>query len=321
MEALRTTLPDGPVVTRLAPSPTGLLHLGHARSFTLAWLHARSRGGRVVLRIEDLDRERCKSELVDTARADIEWLGLDWDGEVRVQSRDTTPYERACDALLEQGDAYACTCTRAEIAALSAPHADDGEQRYPGTCAGRFASPAAALRETGRASGLRLRVPPGSVLVRDELRGERSFDVSADVGDFLVRRRDGAFAYQLAVVVDDGLDGVTDVVRGDDLFSSAARQMLLQRALGLPTPRYWHLPLVQDEHGARLSKRRGDIGLADLRRRGVDPRTVLGWIARSADLDRGPRPAPADLLPGFDLRRLPQSPARLSPADLAALLP
>jgi glutamyl-tRNA synthetase len=159
------------------------------------------------------------------------------------------------------------------------------------------------------------------VLVRDELRGERSFDVSADVGDFLVRRRDGAFAYQLAVVVDDGLDGVTDVVRGDDLFSSAARQMLLQRALGLPTPRYWHLPLVQDEQGARLSKRRGDIGLADLRRRGVDPRTVLGWIARSADLDRGPRPAPADLLPGFDLRRLPQSPARLSPADLAALLP
>jgi glutamyl-tRNA synthetase len=310
-----------PVVTRLAPSPTGLLHLGHARSFALAWLHARSQGGRVVLRVEDLDRERCKPALVEACVRDIAWLGLDWDGEPRVQSRTLEPYERACRELLALGRAYACTCTRAEIAALSAPHADDGEQRYPGTCRGRFASPEDARAQTGRESGLRLAVEPGPVSVHDELRGPSSFDVSAEVGDFLVRRRDGAIAYQLAVVVDDALDGVTDVVRGDDLLPSAARQALLQRALGLPTPRYWHLPLVTDELGARLSKRRGDIGLSQLRERGVDPRTVLAWVARSASLERGPRPTPADLLPGFDLRALPRTPARLSPADLAGLLP
>jgi len=310
-----------PVVTRLAPSPTGLLHLGHARSFALAWLHARSRGGRVVLRVEDLDRERCKPQLVDACVRDIAWLGLDWDGEPRVQSHSLEPYDRACRELLSNARAYACTCTRAEIAALSAPHADDGEQRYPGTCRGRFASPDAARASTGRESGLRLAVEPGPLAVRDELRGECTFDVAAEVGDFLVRRRDGAIAYQLAVVVDDALDGVTDVVRGDDLLPSAARQVLLQRALGLPTPRYWHLPLVTDEHGARLSKRRGDIGLSQLRERGVDPRTVLAWVARSAGLERGPRPTPADLLPGFDLRALPRAAARLSPADLAGMLP
>jgi len=310
-----------PVVTRLAPSPTGLLHLGHARSFALAWLHARSRGGRVVLRVEDLDRERCKPQLVDACVRDIAWLGLDWDGETRVQSHSLEPYERACKDLLSSARAYACTCTRAEITALSAPHADDGEQRYPGTCRGRFASPDAARASTGRESGLRIAVEPGPLEVRDELRGACTFDVAAEVGDFLVRRRDGAIAYQLAVVVDDALDGVTDVVRGDDLLPSAARQILLQRALGLPTPRYWHLPLVTDEHGARLSKRRGDIGLSQLRERGVDPRTVLAWVARSAGLERGPRPAPADLLPGFDLRALPRAAARLSPADLAGMLP
>ncbi|MBM3991119.1 MAG: tRNA glutamyl-Q(34) synthetase GluQRS [Planctomycetes bacterium] len=310
-----------PVVTRLAPSPTGLLHLGHARSFALAWLHARSRGGRVVARIEDLDRERCKAALVDACLRDIAWLGLDWDGEPRVQSRSLEPYERACNELLARGHAYACTCTRAEIAALSAPHADDGEQRYLGTCRGRFASPDAARASTGRDSGLRLAVHPGPLVVHDELCGECSFDVAAEVGDFLIRRRDRAIAYQLAVVVDDALDGVTDVVRGDDLLPSAARQILLQRALGLPTPRYWHLPLVTDEHGARLSKRRGDIGLSQLRERGVDPRTVVAWIARSAGLERGPRPAAADLLAGFDLRALPRAPAALSSADLAALVP
>ncbi len=309
-----------PVVTRLAPSPTGLLHLGHARSFVLAWLHARSQGGRVVLRVEDLDRERCKAHLVEACVRDIAWLGLDWDGEPRVQSRSLEPYERACRELLAHGRAYACTCTRAEIAALSAPHADDGEQRYPGTCRGRFTNPQDAHAQTGRESGLRLAVEPGSVAVHDELHGACAFDVSSEVGDFLIRRRDGAIAYQLAVVVDDALDGVTDVVRGDDLLPSAARQALLQRALGLPTPRYWHLPLVTDEQGARLSKRRGDIGLSQLREQGVDPRTVLAWVARSAGLERGPRPTPADLLSGFDLRALPRSPARLSPADLAGLI-
>lgn len=311
----------GPVVTRLAPSPTGLLHLGHARSFALAWAHARSRGGRVVLRIEDLDRERCKPELVEACVRDIEWLGLDWDGAARVQSRDLAPYERACERLVAHGFAYACTCTRAEIAALSAPHADDGEQRYPGTCRGRWANEAQALGHSGRPAGLRLAVESGKVSVHDELCGARTFDVASEVGDFLVRRRDGAFAYQLGVVVDDALDGVTDVIRGDDLLSSAARQQLLQRALGLATPRWWHLPLVVDERGARLSKRRGDIGLATLRTSGSDPRGVLAWVARSAGLALGPRVTPTELATALDLRQLPRGPARLTQDDLAGLAP
>ncbi|MCY3003519.1 MAG: tRNA glutamyl-Q(34) synthetase GluQRS [Planctomycetota bacterium] len=308
-------------MTRLAPSPTGLLHLGHARSFALAWAFARANGGRVVLRIEDLDRERCKPELVDACERDIAWLGLDWDGEKRVQSRDFAPYERACEELVASGCAYACTCTRAEIAALSAPHADDGEQRYPGTCRGRWTNEAQAREVSGRPAGLRLAVEPGPVPVTDELRGALAFDVAEDVGDFLIRRRDGAFAYQLAVVVDDARDGVTDVVRGDDLLSSAARQQLLQRALGLRTPRWWHLSLVTDEHGERLSKRRGDIALSQLRTRGADPRAVLGWVARSAGLALGPRVTPAELARALDLRNLPAGPARLTPGDIAGFLP
>ena len=319
--AAPTSETTGPVVTRLAPSPTGLLHLGHARSFALAWAFARARRGRVVLRIEDLDRERCKPELVDACERDLAWLGLDWDGEKRLQSRDVTPYAAACEQLVSCGRAYACTCTRAEIAALSAPHADDGEQRYPGTCRGRWTNEAQARELAGRPAGLRLAVEPGAVAVRDELRGVLGFDVADEVGDFLIRRRDGAFSYQLAVVVDDARDGVTDVIRGDDLLSSAARQQLLQRALGLHTPRWWHLPLVTDEHGARLSKRRGDIGLSQLRTRGIDPRTVLAWVARSAGLDLGARVTPVELRRSLDLRNLPPTPARLTPGDLAGFLP
>lgn len=319
--AAPTSESTGPVVTRLAPSPTGLLHLGHARSFALAWAHARAHGGRVVLRIEDLDRERCKPELVDACERDIAWLGLDWDGEKRVQSRELAPYEQACEQLVRAGRAYACTCTRAEIAALSAPHADDGEQRYPGTCRGRWTSEAQARELSGRPAGLRLAVEPGAVPVRDELHGALAFDVAGEVGDFLIRRRDGAFAYQLAVVVDDARDGITDVIRGDDLLSSAARQQLLQRALGLPTPRWWHLSLVTDEHGARLSKRRGDLTLSQLRTRGADPRAVLGWVARSAGLALGPRVTPAELARAASLRDLPAGPARLTPDDVAGFSP
>lgn len=319
--AAPTSESTGPVVTRLAPSPTGLLHLGHARSFALAWAFARARGGRVVLRIEDLDRERCKPEHVETCVRDLEWLGLDWDGETRVQSHDLAPYERACEQLVASGRAYACTCTRAEIAALSAPHADDGEQRYPGTCRGRWSNEAQARELSGRPAGLRFAVEPGAVPVRDELHGALTFDVAAEVGDFLIRRRDGAFAYQLAVVVDDALDRVTDVVRGDDLLSSAARQQLLQRALGLATPRWWHLALVTDEHGARLSKRRGDLALSQLRARGADPRSVLAWVARSTGLALGPRVTPAELAHALDLRNLPAGPARLTASDLAGFSP
>lgn len=306
-------------VGRLAPSPTGFLHLGHARSFLLAWWDARSRGGSVVLRIEDLDRERCKPQYVDAARADLEWLGLDWDGEVLVQSRDLAPYERACEELIERGLAYPCVCTRAEIAALSAPHASDGEQRYSGACRGKWRTPAEAHAATGREPGLRLAVPDGPVRIVDRLRGELEFDVQREVGDFLIRRRDGAMAYQLAVVVDDARQGVDTVVRGEDLAPSAARQVLLHARLNLTPPSYAHVGLVVDEHGERLAKRRGDLSLAELRAAGVDPRAVAGWAARSVGVSCGERPRAQELLPHFGLGPAAAAPAKLSAADLEAL--
>jgi len=287
------------------------LHVGHARSFLLAWWDARSRGGRVVLRIEDLDRGRCRSEYVDACRRDLEWLGVDWDGEALVQSHDPRPYQRAVDDLLARGLAYPCVCSRAEIAALSAPHASDGEQRYPGTCRGRWTSPAQALEATGRAAGVRLAVPEGPIRIRDRLRGELAFDVQAEVGDFLIQRRDGAFAYQLAVVVDDERQGVDTVVRGEDLLPSAARQALLQDRLAIARPAWAHVGLVVDDHGERLAKRRGGLSLADLRAAGVDPRALVAWAARSAGQERGDRIDARGVLDGFVL-----SPAAVAPASL-----
>lgn len=306
-------------VGRLAPSPTGFLHLGHARSFLLAWWDARSRGGRVVLRIEDLDRERCKPEYADAARADLEWLGLECDGEALVQSRDLAPYQRACDELVLKQLAYPCVCSRAEIAALSAPHASDGEQRYPGACRGKWSSMSEARATTGRAPGLRLAVPAPPVRVLDRLRGELEFDVQSEVGDFLIQRRDGAFAYQLCVVVDDARQQVDSVLRGEDLAPSAARQALLQERLGLARPSWAHVGLVVDDSGARLAKRRGDLALARLRAEHVDARAVIAWAARSIGLELGARVSAADVLAHFCLGPSAIAPARLSRADLEAL--
>jgi glutamyl-tRNA synthetase len=306
----------GSPVGRLAPSPTGLLHLGHARSFLLAWWSARAAGGRVVLRLEDLDRARARPELVATCLADLRWLGLDWDGEPLVQSADPAPYERALTRLLADGRAYACVCSRAEVAAAGAPHAEDGELRYPGTCRGRFPDLAAARAASGRPAGVRLAVPGGELVVEDALRGGVAFDVQAEVGDFLLVRRDGVPAYQLAVVVDDARQGVTEVVRGDDLLPSAARQAWLQRLLGLPTPRQAHVPLVVGPDSLRLAKRRGALALAELRAEGVDPARVLAWAAEGLGLD-GPRPGKVPS--GFELGRVPRAPAILDDAALARI--
>lgn len=308
------------LVGRLAPSPTGDLHLGHARSFLLAWWSVRSRGGRVVLRIEDLDAARCRSELVDGVLRDLEWLGLDWDGEPRRSSSDTSALERACADLLASGKAYPCVCTRAEIASLSAPHAGEGETRYPGTCRGRWRTLEEARAATGRDAGLRLAIASGRVEVTDRLHGTLDFDVEVEVGDFLVRRRDGAFAYQLAVVVDDASDGVSEVLRGEDLLQSAARQALVMQALDLPRPEWIHVPLVLDETGDRLAKRRGSFALARLREAGADPRAAVAWAARSAGLDVAERCTLREALAAFDLARLPRAPAVLHSADLQALL-
>lgn len=308
-----------PPTGRLAPSPTGRLHLGHARSFLFAWWHARSRGGRIVLRIEDLDRERVKPGYVDGVLADLAWLGLDWDGDTVLQSADTGALERALSDLVSRELAYPCVCTRAEVAALSAPHATDDETRYPGTCRGKWRTPEAAEAATGRTTAIRLAVEAGLVDVTDGLAGARSFDVAGTVGDFVLRRRDRAFAYQLAVVVDDARMGVDEVVRGADLLPSAARQKLVQRALGLAHPTWWHVGLVVDEAGERLAKRRGDLALASLRAEGVDPRALVAWAARSAGIDCGARATASDVLADFRLERVGPAPFVLTATELERL--
>ncbi|HEY6081518.1 MAG TPA: tRNA glutamyl-Q(34) synthetase GluQRS [Polyangiaceae bacterium] len=308
------------IVGRLAPSPTGLLHLGHARTFLLAWWRARSQSARLALRLEDLDGPRVRPEMSETALRDLSWLGLDWDGPAYVQSSGLAEIVAAARQLERAGSAYACICSRGDVrSAQSAPQQGDVEPRYPGTCRGRFASLASAQAETGRQAGLRLRVPDGQQIVDDQLLGARPFDVQAEVGDFLIAKRDGAPAYQLAVVVDDARQGVTEVVRGDDLLPSAARQQLLQRALGLPPVSYLHVPLVLDETGRRLAKRHDDLSLLELRSAGTDPRAIVAWIARSCGMDCGERTSARDALSAFELRRLPREPVQLDAATLTGL--
>ncbi len=274
---------DSPVVGRLAPSPTGRLHLGHARSFLIAWWSARAQGGRVVLRIEDLDGARVKAGATDLVLEDMEWLGLDWDGEVLLQTSRVDAHRVALDDLLGRGLAYPCVCTRKEIeAAASAPHASDEETRYPGTCRGRFASVEEARAATGREPAIRLLVEPGPVAFEDVLYGPQSIDVSATAGDFVIGRKDGVAAYQLATPLDDAHQGVTEVLRGDDLIPSAARQRLVLDALGLSFPRQIHVPLVVAEDGERLAKRAGSLSLQELREAGVTPSFIATWSAATA---------------------------------------
>ncbi len=270
------------VVGRLAPSPTGHLHLGHARSFLIAWWSARSQKGRVVLRIEDLDAQRSRRELIDDCLRDIEWLGLDWDVGPRMQSSGVGEILAAAEKLTHDSFAYHCICSRSDAKeAASAPQEGVTEWRYPGTCRGLFRSRAEAVARSGNPPTLRFAVVPGLITVNDAFAGSHTFDVTAEVGDFPILRRDETPCYQLAAVVDDARDGVTEVLRGDDLLASAARQQLLYRALNLKIPRWVHVPLVTDVQGRRLAKRADDVSLHELRQRGVDPRALVAWVADS----------------------------------------
>ena len=307
-------------VGRLAPSPTGLLHLGHARTFLVAWWRARNVGGKLLMRMEDLDRPRAKSEFAEAALRDLAWLGIDWDGPDYVQSKGLAEISAAAVDLEQRGLAYACVCSRGDVrSAQSAPQLGDNEPRYPGTCRGKFASVATAQAETGKPAGLRLQVADGEVTVRDELLGERSFDVQAEVGDFLIAKRDQAPAYQLSCVVDDARQGVTEVVRGEDLFASSGRQRLLQQALGLPQVRYVHVPLVLDESGRRLAKREDDLSLQELREGGTDPRAIVAWAAQSCGIARAERITARVALINFALGKLPREPVILDGATIARL--
>ncbi len=314
------TLSSAPV-GRLAPSPTGLLHLGHARTFLLAWAHTRSRGGRVVLRVEDLDAERATEAFSDELQRALEWLGLDWDGPVERQSAHRERFSAAARRLLAEGLAYPCVCSRGELRlALGAPQAGDpAPLRYPGTCRGRFSTLEEAESRTGRAAGLRFRAPEREVAFVDGLHGAQRLDVSKAVGDFVIGRRDGLAAYQLAVVVDDAAAGVTEVVRGDDLLESTAQQLLLQEALSLPHPLWFHAPLVLDASGRRLAKRDGALALAALRERGADPRRLVQWALESAGHPASERLTAQDALRSFDLRRTALAPSRVT-AELVETL-
>jgi glutamyl-tRNA synthetase len=314
---------------RYAPSPTGPLHLGNARTALLSWLAARVAGGAYLMRVEDLDAPRVRPGLEARILSELRWLGLDWDEGPDVggasgpyrQSERLSLYEEALGRLRGAGLAYPCFCSRAEIAASSqAPHGPSDEgPRYPGTCAGL--GPAEVTRRAAsRRPAWRFRVPPGKVSFVDGVHGPYEVDVAGAVGDFVVARADGIPAYQLAVVVDDAAMAVTDVVRGDDLLPSTARQLLLYRALGLTPPRFAHVPLVVGEDGARLAKRHGALSLGELRERGADPRAVVALLADLSGLAAGARVSPRELMAGFDLARIPRGPAVLAARRAEALV-
>lgn len=298
------------MVGRLAPSPTGALHLGNARTFLLAWLSVRARAGTLLLRLEDIDGPRIKAGAAAATIEDLRWLGLDWDGEPLVQSEHLPRYRSAAESLLAKGLAYPCVCTRGEIEeAASAPHEQgvDGPV-YPGTCRGKFRDLADAKARTGRDAALRFRVDVDAVPFVDGFAGPQAGSVGSD---FVVQKRDGGPAYQLAVVVDDAAQGVTEVVRADDLLPSTPRQLLLYRALGLPAPQFVHVPLVVGGDGLRLAKRHGDTSLRWFRERGVPPARLVGYLAFLCGLRPERRDGtPRDLLRDFAFAKLPRGPVR-----------
>jgi glutamyl-tRNA synthetase len=281
-------VPASRIVGRLAPSPTGGLHLGHARTFLIAWLTARRSAGQIILRIEDLDSSRVRADALSTALSDLRWLGLDWDegpevggpSAPYVQSQRSALYDQALEKLKASESVYPCTCTRADVErAASAPHAADEGPTYPGTCAHRLAADALTLEN--RSFAWRFRVPPGPVAWDDLFLGRVELDPSRLGGDFIVARQGAGYSYQLAVVADDDAMGVNQVIRGADLVPSTPRQILLFRRLGRPLPTFGHVPLALDAAGRRLAKRDGSLKLSALHAAGVDPRRLVGSLIHS----------------------------------------
>lgn len=306
---------------RFAPSPTGRIHLGNARSALLGWLDARSQGGEFLLRIEDLDRARCRPELVDTLYRDLEYLGLGWDGPVVFQSERTEAYDAALEVLRKAGRIYECFCSRQEIArAASAPHGplDEGPI-YPGTCRNLTAEQRAERAKT-RPPALRFIPTPGLTSFEDLVHGSYGHDVAELVGDFVVRRNDGVASYQLAVVVDDAASGITHVLRGDDLLASTPRQLQLYQALGFQPPRFAHVPLLLGEDGKRMAKREGASAIAELRERGIPADRVIGVLARWSGIHDGSPISAAALARGFSLSNVRREPTVVHASELEALI-
>ena len=296
----RNTDVGAPYRGRLAPSPSGKLHLGHARTFLITWLRARQAKGTLILRIEDLDAPRVVPGSTEGMRVDLEWLGLDWDGEPVLQSKRLDDYERALKTLSNAGHLYPCSCTRRDLASIArAPHGpEELGARYPGTCRGGPQHP-------GRPAAFRFRMETAESF-EDGLSGP--IDVTGMGGDFVVKRADGVISYQLAVAVDDAAMGITEVVRADDLISSTPRQIALMAALGHEPPRYLHVPLVLGQDGVRLSKRHHAVSIREVREAGRSPRELIGLLASSLGIAHGSRPMPRDLVDHFDLARMPRTP-------------
>lgn len=267
-------------VGRFAPTPSGRMHLGNVFAALIAWLSVRSRDGEMVLRMEDLDTQRTSAEFAAILRDDLRWLGLDYDRETPPQSQRSAVYDIYFERLAQKGLLYPCYCTRSQLHSADAPHLSDGTYVYPGTCRRLTETERAAF---GRKPAWRVIVPDRLWTVEDKVQGHYEANLAVDCGDMVVRRADGVYVYQLAVTVDDAEAGVTEVVRGMDLLSSAPRQMYLQELFGFPHPEYAHVPMLLAPDGRRLSKRDRDLDLGVLRSR-VSPETLIGTLAYAGGL-------------------------------------
>lgn len=300
------------VCGRFAPTPSGRIHLGNILCAMLSWLSVRSKHGRYLLRIEDLDAMRCPRSLADQIEDDLRWFGIDWDdggsagGEQWYQSSRTEIYDRYFEVLREKGLLYPCFCSRAELHTAQAPHRSDGTYIYAGTC--RNLTPEQiAEKSKRRPPAWRVRVPDRVVLFTDGCQGVYTENLAQDCGDFIIRRSDGVYGYQLAVVVDDGEMGVTEVVRGSDLLNSTPRQMYLYEQLGFPIPQFYHMPLLTAPDGRRLSKRDGDLDLGVLREKFGRPEPIVGMLAKAAGLRPTAQPvALHELIADFSWDKIPK---------------
>ena len=297
-------------VGRFAPTPSGRMHLGNVFAALIAWLSVRSKDGEMVLRMEDLDTQRTSGEFAQVLREDLNWLGLDYDRETPPQSQRSDVYDKYFEILREKDLLYPCYCTRSQLHSVNAPHLSDGTYVYPGTCRNRTDIP------QGRAPSWRVMVPDKVWSITDLIQGPYSLNLATDCGDMVVRRADGVYVYQLAVTVDDGEAGVTEVIRGMDLLSSAPRQMYLQELFGFSHPVYAHVPMLLAPDGRRLSKRDRDLDLGELRKV-ITPEQLIGTLAYSSGLiDQKTAVSARELAQEFDWAKLRKDDICLTPMEL-----
>lgn len=307
-------------IGRIAPSPSGYMHLGNAYSSLLAWAHAKSKNGQFILRLEDLD-ERCHNpEITQQLITDLHWLGIEWDEEPYIQSDRLSIYEDALNIIKSKAEVFPCFCTRADLHAASAPHASDGTPIYSGACYKLNSSEIEELKHAHRYA-LRLHVPDNEIAFNDVVMGEYTQSLSDDCGDFVLRRSDGIFAYQLVCVVDDIASGVTEIVRGNDLLSSTPRQMYLYELFDAKAPQYLHHPLLVAPDGRRLAKRNKDCTIMSLRDRGAKPEDIIGYVAfSSGQIDTLEQMTREEFLSIYNASKIPKENVVVHQSDIDKLI-